>query len=141
MFLDANRHKNILNMVPSPLESREKQLPGSNKKCASDSDIKVQIWHVMKRSSFIILLCLAIYLLGYFNFSIAWLVTPLLLILFRQEWKKEKQLRLLTAREASVTNEKDMIESRIKIADMPSWVFFPDKVTMLIHNMYLIKWI
>ena len=45
------------------------------------------------------------------------------------------------AREAALTNEKEMIESRICVEDMPSWVFFPDKeraewVNAIIHQLW-----
>ena len=46
----------------------------------------------------------------------------------RDQWKKERDYRLSAARHASIANEKEMIESRIRVEDLPSWVFFPDKV-------------
>lgn len=69
-----------------------------------------------------------IYLLGYYDFSIAWLITPLFLSALRTQWKKERNAKLDAARQAALTNEKAMIESRIRVEDLPSWVFFPDKV-------------
>jgi hypothetical protein len=71
---------------------------------------------------------LFIYLLGYFDFSFGWLITPVLLSVLRDKWKRDRDSRLSSARQATITNEKDMIESRIRIEDLPSWVFFPDKV-------------
>ena len=68
---------------------------------------------------------------GYYDFSIAWLVTPLFLTVLRSQWKKERDAKLSAAREAALTNEKAMIESRISAEDLPSWVFFPDKVGMM----------
>jgi len=67
------------------------------------------------------------YLLGYFNFSFAWVVTPVLLTVARDQYKKEKRQRLAAAREAALTNEQAMIESRMQVDDLPSWVYFPDK--------------
>ena len=69
-----------------------------------------------------------IYLVGYYNFSIAWLLTPLVLSVLRAQWKSERNHKLQTAREAALTDERQMIESRIRVEDLPSWVFFPDKV-------------
>ena len=77
---------------------------------------------------FLIFRRLAIYWIGYFNFSFAWLITPLLLAVLRDQWKKERDYRLSAARHAAIANEKEMIESRIRVEDLPSWVFFPDKV-------------
>ena len=101
---------------------------------------------------------IAIYTLGYFDFSVAWLATPLLLSVMRfatmmsscplallindnarlisvasylhirSQWKRERDAKLSAARHAALTNEKVMIESRIRVEDLPTWVFFPDKV-------------
>ena len=61
----------------------------------------------------------------------SWLITPLLLTVLRAQWKAERENKLSAAREAALTDEKKMIESRIRVEDLPSWVFFPDKVSNL----------
>ena len=100
---------------------------------ATDSVIKV-----IKRFVFKSFGWFTIYLVGYYNFSIAWLVTPLLLNVFRAQWKADRDHKLAAAREAALTDERKMIESRIRAEDFPSWVFFPDKVSLfswrLSHN-------
>ena len=77
-----------------------------------------------------------VYLLGYFDFSLGWMVTPLLLsvlrcpvitvsivtihvitvighhLVLRDHWKKEKRDRLAAAREAALSNEQAMLEAR-----------------------------
>ena len=70
---------------------------------------------------------MGIYFLGYYDFSIAWLFTPLLLTVLRDQWKKERDYKLAAAKQAALTDEKTMIKSRIRAEDLPSWVFFPDK--------------
>merc|ERR1711962_1969948 len=70
---------------------------------------------------------IGVYLLGYFDFSIAWMITPLLLSVMRDQWKKEKRNKLAAAREAALSNEQAMIEARMNVEDLPSCVFFPDK--------------
>ena len=109
--------------MASSTEQRIKDLAGEDELTAGES-----VFKVMKRFCFKSVAWFGIYLLGYYGFSIAWLLTPLLLTVFRQQWKKERDFRLSAARQAALTNEKAMIESRIKIEDLPSWVFFPDKV-------------
>ena len=109
--------------MASSTEQRIKDLAGEDEPTAGES-----VFKVMKRFCFKSVAWFGIYLLGYYGFSIAWLLTPLLLTVFRQQWKKERDFRLSAARQAALTNEKAMIESRIKIEDLPSWVFFPDKV-------------
>ena len=110
--------------MASSTEQRIKDLAGEDEPTAGES-----VFKVMKRFCFKSVAWFGIYLLGYYGFSIAWLLTPLLLTVFRQQWKKERDFRLSAARQAALTNEKAMIESRIKIEDLPSWVFFPDKVS------------
>ena len=110
-------------MMASSTEERIKELAGEDEPTAGES-----IFKVAKRFAFKSVAWFGIYILGYYGFSIAWLLTPLLLTVFRQQWKKERDFRLSAARQAALTNEKAMIESRIKIEDLPSWVFFPDKV-------------
>ena len=70
---------------------------------------------------------IGVYLLGYFDFSIAWMITPLLLSVMRDQWKKDKRNKLAAAREAALSNEQAMIEARMNAEELPSWVFFPDK--------------
>ena len=110
--------------MASSTEQRIKDLAGEDEPTAGES-----VFKVMKRFCFKSVAWFGIYLLGYYGFSIAWLLTPLLLTVFRQQWKRERDFRLSAARQAALTNEKAMIESRIKIEDLPSWVFFPDKVS------------
>lgn len=66
----------------------------------------------------------AIYLVGYMNWSIAWLITPMILIETHNYWHEtnginSKFIRKI-ARESALTNEKDVILANIK--DFPSWV-------------------
>lgn len=89
---------------------------------AGDSVVKVVKRFCLKSFGW-----LAIYFLGYYDFSAAWLITPLLLTVLGAQWKKERDFKLSAAREAALANEKTMIESRIRVEDLPSWVFFPDK--------------
>ena len=74
---------------------------------------------------------------GYYDYSVAWLITPLLLTVLRSQWKSERNSKLSAAREAALANEKVMIESRIRVEDLPSWVFFPDKVRSFEGRGYL----
>ena len=106
------------------VESRVKELAADDEPGPGDTVFKIIRRFCVKSVAW-----LGIYVLGYYGFSIAWLLTPLLLTVYRQQWKKERDFRLSAARQAALTNEKAMIESRIKIEDLPSWVFFPDKVS------------
>jgi hypothetical protein len=61
-----------------------------------------------------------VYLIGYFEFSAAWLIGPVILSVIRDEWKKEKELRRNVAKAAALCNEKEVILARVD--DLPSWV-------------------
>lgn len=65
-----------------------------------------------------------VYLIGYFELSVAWLIGPVIFSVIRDEWKKDKELRRNVAKAAAMCNEKDVILARVD--DLPSWVFFPD---------------
>lgn len=60
-----------------------------------------------------------IYLFGYFDLSVAWLIAPIVLGAFRTEWKKVKDRKRKAVQE-TVLNEKKVILSTL--GDLPSWV-------------------
>jgi len=61
---------------------------------------------------------------GYFNFSIAWLIAPIAISVWKTERKKDNELRAVVAQAAVLAKEKELILSRID--ELPSWVYFPD---------------
>lgn len=61
-----------------------------------------------------------VYLIGYFEWSAAWLIGPVILSVIRDEWKKDKELRRNIAKAAAMCNEKEVILARVD--DLPSWV-------------------
>lgn len=64
----------------------------------------------------------AIYLVGYMNWSVAWLITPVVLAVTREYWQKSSQVRRDIAKASATANEKDVILARIK--DLPAWVSY-----------------
>ncbi|CAB4056391.1 unnamed protein product [Lepeophtheirus salmonis] len=58
--------------------------------------------------------------------SAAW-IGIYFLVFFGINGRRRKRDKLSHARIAALTNEKSMIESRMKLEDLPSWVFFPDR--------------
>lgn len=91
----------------------------ANKKIAGYSILSV-CYTFVKRISTVML----VYTLGYFGFSSAWLIGPVILSVMREEWRKEKDLKRNVAKAAAMCNEKDVILARVD--DLPTWVFFPD---------------
>ncbi|KAL0895630.1 hypothetical protein ABMA27_011718 [Loxostege sticticalis] len=66
----------------------------------------------------------AVYLVGYMQWSVAWLITPIILSVLRDQWRKESEYRRNLAKAAALSSEKDVVLARLD--DLPSWVFFPD---------------
>ncbi|CAK1599925.1 unnamed protein product [Parnassius mnemosyne] len=65
-----------------------------------------------------------VYLVGYMQWSVAWLIGPVVLSVLRDQWRKENEYRRNLAKAAAVSSEKDIILARLD--DLPAWVFFPD---------------
>lgn len=62
----------------------------------------------------------AVYLVGYMQWSVAWLIGPVILSVLRDQWRKENEYRRNLAKVAATTSEKDVILARLD--DLPSWV-------------------
>ncbi|KAG8034618.1 hypothetical protein G9C98_007694 [Cotesia typhae] len=61
---------------------------------------------------------------GYMNWSIGWLLPPVILSVWKVENSRSSELKRLTAQAAVMAKEKDIITSRLD--ELPSWVYFPD---------------
>lgn len=61
-----------------------------------------------------------IYWTGYMNWSIAWIVTPILISETREYLSESNNVRRKIAKESSKGKERDAILARVK--DLPSWV-------------------
>ncbi|KAJ0181251.1 hypothetical protein K1T71_003336 [Dendrolimus kikuchii] len=65
-----------------------------------------------------------VYLVGYMQWSVAWLIGPVILSVLRDQWRKESEYRRNLAKTAALSSEKDVVLARLD--DLPAWVFFPD---------------
>ncbi|KAK9512888.1 hypothetical protein O3M35_001203 [Rhynocoris fuscipes] len=65
-----------------------------------------------------------IYLFGYYNISIAWLLGPIVFWFFQEKWKNDKQLLRESGKAAALIHEKELILA--KLDELPAWVVFPD---------------
>lgn len=65
-----------------------------------------------------------IYIAGYLNCSVAWFITPIILLAIREQTREDSERRRNIAKATSLTNEKDVLLARIQ--DLPAWVYFPD---------------
>lgn len=61
-----------------------------------------------------------VYLVGYMQWSVAWLLGPVILSVMRDQWRKENEYRRNMAKTAALSSEKDIVLARLD--DLPSWV-------------------
>lgn len=62
----------------------------------------------------------AIYLVGYLNWSVTWLITPMILFETHKYLRGNNEMKRKITKASAATNEKDAILAHIK--DFPSWV-------------------
>lgn len=73
----------------------------------------------------------AIYFVGYMGWSMAWLITPIMFSVTREQWKKSSQLKRDISILSAMSNERDVILA--KITDLPAWVkYCLDRI--YVHN-------
>lgn len=61
-----------------------------------------------------------IYFVGYMGWSVAWLITPVILSVARESWRKKSDTRRTVAKASALANDKDVILARLH--DLPAWV-------------------
>lgn len=73
----------------------------------------------------------AIYFVGYMGWSMAWLITPIIFSVTRDQWKKAAQLKRDVSILSAISNERDVIfRTFSKISDLPAWVnYFPEQLS------------
>lgn len=65
-------------------------------------------------------LVIGVYAMGYFNFSIAWIVGVVGISAATEQWRKERMTRMSIARASAMYDDKEVILA--KVTDLPSWV-------------------
>ncbi|EDW43514.1 GM26610 [Drosophila sechellia] len=66
----------------------------------------------------------SIYLVGYMDWSVAWLIAPVILSVARDQLAKTSEKKRDIAKASALASEKDVILARID--ELPAWVYFPD---------------
>lgn len=89
-------------------------------KRTSDFSIIGTITSAIKKASIIGI----VYLAGYMQWSVAWFIGPLVLLVLRDQWKQSRDRQRNAAKAAALSSEKDVVLARLN--DLPAWVFFPD---------------
>ena len=68
------------------------------------------------------------YLTHYFKFSISWFTTPLIVMFFQKLWKLNRNAE---GKIIHHSNERNFITNQFKDEELPSWVVFPDMVSLI----------
>lgn len=61
-----------------------------------------------------------VYFVGYMNWSVAWLICPLLLSVIRDQFRSKHDIRREVAKASALASDKDVILARLN--DLPAWV-------------------
>lgn len=96
--------------------SKEVAKNESDKMKMSDDSVFTLLYTIFKKVSVVG----AVYLVGYMGWSVAWLITPLVLAVSREYWRNKSDLKRTIAKASATANEKDVILARIN--DLPAWV-------------------
>lgn len=65
-----------------------------------------------------------VWLVGYFNFSLSWILLAVMMYLLREKTRNARQYKADMIKAIGI-NEKDAIIARLD--EVPSWVYFPDR--------------
>lgn len=104
-----------------PLLMRTKEPSTTMKKerktlASQDNDNSALLYSIFKKVCIVV----GVYLIGYMGWSIAWLITPIVLAVTREYYKKAAGRRHDIAKALAEGNEKEIITARI--SDLPAWV-------------------
>lgn len=61
-----------------------------------------------------------IYFVGYMGWSVAWLITPVILSVAREQWRSKNETRRNVAKASAMASDKEVILARL--GDLPAWV-------------------
>lgn len=89
-----------------------------SKPASNDDGVFSVVYSVLKKVAIVG----AIYFVGYMGWSMAWLITPIMFSVTREQWKKSSQLKRDISILSAITNEREVILA--KITDLPAWVNF-----------------
>lgn len=107
--------------VTSPeKKSPEKDMVPVNQVAPRPGTVSKGLMGLVKIAAKHLPLVMGVYAMGYFNFSIAWIVGIVGITAATDQWRKERQVRMSTARASALYDDKEVILARV--SDLPSWV-------------------
>lgn len=102
--------------LPSKLETPKTDSTTISQSASNDDSVFSIVYSVLKKVAIVG----AIYFVGYMGWSMAWLITPIIFSVTRDQWKKSSQLKRDISILSAISNERDVILA--KITDLPAWV-------------------
>lgn len=98
------------------------KLKGASQEAAkqSRSEVSKGLMGLVKIAAKHLPLVFGVYAMGYFNFSVAWIIGVVGLSAATEQWRKEREYRMSAARASSLYGDKEVIMARV--SDLPSWV-------------------
>lgn len=104
--------------------SNSKELTGEKaeleERAATESGLMSIVYSAAKKIAVVGI----VYFVGYMNWSVAWLLCPLLLSVLREQYRSQHDIRRNVAKASANASDKEVILARLN--DLPAWVFFPD---------------
>ncbi|XP_072389064.1 extended synaptotagmin-2 isoform X2 [Diabrotica undecimpunctata] len=91
-----------------------------DKKFAENTSIISMLFSAVKKASVVGV----VYLAGYMQWSVAWFIGPVVLLVIRDQWKKTSDRKRAIAKATALCSEQEVVLARLD--DLPAWVFFPD---------------
>ncbi|CAH1999545.1 unnamed protein product [Acanthoscelides obtectus] len=85
------------------------------RKSSGDSILSI-IFSAIKKVSIVGI----VYLAGYMQWSVAWFIGPIVLLVIRDQWKKTSDRKRNFAKVTSLSSEKEVVLARLN--DLPAWV-------------------
>ncbi|XP_058455222.1 extended synaptotagmin-2 isoform X3 [Malaya genurostris] len=118
---DANRSSNSAEMAGASKEQSLEKVELEKAPPSTDHDSIVSMLYSFTKK---VVTVGIIYCVGYMGWSVAWLITPVILSVARDQWRKKNETRRNVAKASALASDKDVILARL--GDLPAWVFFPD---------------
>lgn len=86
------------------------------KRVSSGDDVMSIIYSAAKKVAVVGI----VYFIGYMNWSVAWLICPLMFSVIREQLRSQHDIRREVAKASAMASDKEVILARLN--DLPAWV-------------------
>jgi hypothetical protein len=102
--------------IDSKMSNSKELTPEKEEKRCEDGSIVSILYSAAKKVAVVGI----VYWIGYMNWSVAWLICPLLLSVIRDQFRHKHDIRRQVAKASALASDKDVILARLN--DLPAWV-------------------